>query len=65
MEKQGETFQDEDLESLENDPNDTTSWTIGHERVKKENTQNKSSHETVVQDDFWTFVMFSIFEYVL
>jgi len=46
-----ETFQDEDLEeSFEDDPNDTTYWTIGHEHDKNENTPNKSSHETIVQD---------------
>ena len=30
--------------------NNTTTWTIGHEQDKKENTPNKSSLETVVQD---------------
>ena len=28
---------------------DTTSWTIGHDKDKKENTQNKSSPQTVVE----------------
>jgi len=30
--------------------NDTTTWTIGQEQDKKENTPNKSSPKTVVQD---------------
>jgi hypothetical protein len=51
LKAQCETFQDEDLEeSFENDPNDTTSWTIASENDKKENTPKKSSSETVVQD---------------
>jgi len=48
---QGETFRYQILiESLEDYPKDTTSWTIGQEQNKKENTPNKSSPETVVQD---------------
>jgi len=51
LKAQCETFQDEDLEeSFEHDPNDTTFWTTGQGQDKKDNTPNKSSFETVVQD---------------